>query len=216
MKIHTYHERLRGFDRGEILPIWEASWRRHGWEPVIHYRWEADAHPDAAHYKAVITRLPTVNPPAYEQACWRRWLVAARVGGYWCDDDLVNCGFTPDDARSDVRPSVNSTLFAWHDKDHPNCGLLLGTRRDYQRFVHQVLYGHLDIGTHNGQPHTSDMFLWNRFYLCGHVESVRGAMCEHPHPARLVHCSTEAVAAAGQTKPAAMRAWLDSTAPKPA
>ena len=40
---------------------------------------ESDAmpHPYYHRWKSLFPRVPTVNPPLYEQACYLRWLVAA-------------------------------------------------------------------------------------------------------------------------------------------
>jgi hypothetical protein len=211
MTVHTYHEPVPGMDRAEILSLWAESWRRHGWEPVVHTRAEASAHPQAGSYETRITGLPTVNSRAYEEACWRRWLVAAQVGGFWCDDDLVNVGFTAEEARDGMAQHVWVERFlAWHDGAHPNAGLLLGTRGHYQDFVDRVLSGELlTVDCLNGQPHTSDMYLWHHFWRAGVTHDVRGVMACYGVPAamnaRLIHCSYDATTARGVDRVAAIR-----------
>lgn len=214
MTVHTYHEALAGFERAEILELWAESWRRHGWTPQIHTRAEATAHPQAAAYESAIARLPTVNSRGYEDACWRRWLVAAQVGGFWCDDDLVNVGFTVDLARDGMAAPGDGVakIIAWHDGAHPNAGLMLGTQQHFQKlFVDRVLKGHgvelLD--SINGAPHTSDMYLWHLLWLAGLVRDVRRVMDTYGKPgaltAKLIHCSYDATTARGTNRLAAMR-----------
>lgn len=212
MNVHTYHEPVPGMDRTEILSLWAESWRRHGWEPVVHTRAEASAHPQAGSYETRITGLPTVNPRAYEEACWRRWLVAAQVGGFWCDDDLVNVGFTAEEARDGMAKFGlgGPRLIAWHDGAHPNTGLLLGTRQNFQDFVDCVLTNRPFLTDRiNGSPHTSDMYLWHELWRAGLTHDVRGVMDCYGKPgamhARLIHCSYDATTARGVDRVAAIR-----------
>lgn len=211
MTVHTYHEAVPGMDRTEILSLWAESWRQHGWEPVVHTRAEASAHPQAGSYETVISGLPTVNPRAYEEACWRRWLVAAQVGGFWCDDDLVNVGFTAEEAREGMaQHGLQARLLAWHDGAHPNVGLLLGTRGHYQEFVDRLLFGGLPrLDIINGQPHTSDMYVWHEFWRRDLTQDVRWVMACYGVPAamhaRLIHCSHDATTARGVDRVAAIR-----------
>jgi hypothetical protein len=211
MTVHTYHEPVEGMDRTEILELWAESWRRHGWEPVVHGRAEATAHPEAAAYELAIARLPTVNPRAYEDACWRRWLVAAQVGGFWCDDDLINVSFTAEEARDGMaRHGLQARLLAWHDGAHPNAGLLLGMRVHFQELVDRVLAGRVGkLDVINGQPHTSDMYLWHELWRDGRTHDVRGVMDCYGKPgalhARLIHCSYDATTARGVDRVAAIR-----------
>jgi hypothetical protein len=211
MTVHTYHEPVPGMDRTEILSLWAESWRRQGWEPVVHTRAEASAHPQAGSYETVITGLPTVNSRAYEEACWRRWLVAAQVGGFWCDDDLVNVGFTAEEARDGMaQHGLQARLLAWHDGAHPNAGLLLGSRGHYQEFVDDVLRGvDRELDVINGQLHTSDMYLWHELWRRQRIHDVRGVMACYGVPAamhaRLIHCSYDATTACGVDRVAAIR-----------
>ena len=212
MTVHTYHEALAGFERAEILELWAESWRRHAWTPQIHTRAEATAHPQAAAYESAIARLPTVNSRGYEDACWRRWLVAAQVGGFWCDDDLVNVGFTVDLARDGMAAhgAGGAKIIAWHDGAHPNAGLMLGARYHFQDFVGGVLANQgILMDRINGAPHTSDMYLWHDLWRAGLVRDVRGVMDCYGKPgaltAKLIHCSYDATTARGTHRLAAMR-----------
>jgi hypothetical protein len=204
--IHTYHEPLPGVDRGEILELWAESWRRHGWIPVVHYSAQALAHPRALVYGQIAAALPTVNAPEYELACWRRWLVAAQCGGFWCDDDLVNCGLRPRHALA--QNSGDKPFLAFHAGDMPNTGLLFGGRALFEEFlVNRVCAGLVPVGLHEGRPHTSDMFLWQQLHRDGLFEDVRDVADDYGKPGdlKLVHCSHGSTAAAGTTRVEAMR-----------
>lgn len=206
MIIHTYHEPLPGFDRGEILQLWAESWRQHGWIPVVHRLPEALAHPRSAVFCAVASELPTVNPPGYELACWRRWLVAAQTGGFWCDDDLVNCGFAPPPEFKEFKYGLRFT--AWHEHDVPNTGLMWGLPMTFEDFfVQRVLGGEVPLTKVNGRPHTSDMHLWQQMHREGKFRSVRGVADGYGKPGnwKLVHCSHHHAGEAGLSQVEAMR-----------
>ena len=55
---------VEGMDRTEILELWAESWRRHGWEPVVHTRAEAAKHPKAGVYDRLIAKLEGGNDPS--------------------------------------------------------------------------------------------------------------------------------------------------------
>jgi hypothetical protein len=206
MIIHTYHEPLPGVDRGEILELWAESWRRHGWIPVIHCRGHAREHSRALVYEAVAAALPTVNPSEYELACWRRWLVAAQCGGFWCDDDLVNCGFKPRHALA--HNDGEHPFVAFHAGDTPNTGLMFGGRSAFEEFfVNRVCAGLVPIGREQDRPHTSDMFLWQQLHRDGLFQDVRDMADGYGKPGdlKLVHCSHGHTADAGTTQVEAMR-----------
>lgn len=204
MIIHTYHEPLPGVDRGEILQLWAASWRRHGWIPVVHQLPEALAHPRSAVFCAVASELPTVNPPGYELACWRRWLVAAQTGGFWCDDDLVNCGFEPPPEHQPPGPLFK----AWHEHDVPNTGLMWSVAKVFDfAFVQRVLEGDVPLIKVNERPHTSDMHLWQQMHREGKFASEHGVADGYGKPGnwKLVHCSHHHAGEAGLSQVEAMR-----------
>jgi hypothetical protein len=67
-----------------------------GWNPVVLYDHHAKAHPLYDLLKESVSKLPTINVPEYELACYLRWLaVAARGGGFMSDYDVVNYSFKP-------------------------------------------------------------------------------------------------------------------------
>ena len=217
MIIHAYHESVPGMERAEMLGLWAQSWRAHGWIPVVHGLEEARAHPRFAVYDRVIRELPTVNSPAYEAACWRRWLVAAQTGGFWCDTDLINTGINP-------APELgwfNAAFHAIHDGEFPNMGLLCGRGDAFElRFVNQVLRGSVPLTEHNGRPHTSDMFVWRKLHQAGEVGASRDVMATWGQPgaqhAQLIHCSYDATTGRGQDRLAVIRGLVEPNSPSSA
>lgn len=81
-------------DQRELLRYWEASWRKHGWEPVVLTPREARANPLFSKLDQIVKTYPTRNPRAYEEACYHRWLALQHAGGGWMTDyDVMNYGF---------------------------------------------------------------------------------------------------------------------------
>lgn len=215
MVIHTYWEPLTpdGFPDGEeMLRLWSESWKRHGWIPVVHGISQASIHPNARVFNAITYEFPTVNPANYERACWRRWLVAAQTGGFWCDADLVNTGFKPRHALGEA--AGKAPFMAWHEGDTPNCGLIGGPAAAFQSiFVGRVLAGMVPLTKENGRDHTSDMFLWQALHREGMFRSVRGVSDGYGKPGdwKLVHCSHHHAREAGLTQIEAMRKLVNAT-----
>jgi len=84
-------------DHVAVTAMWETSWRAYGWEPVKLNAADATSHP---YYDAIANsdwlRL-TINAWPYMRACYCKWMVMTRVGGLYCDPDILNYGFTPND-----------------------------------------------------------------------------------------------------------------------
>jgi hypothetical protein len=97
MVVYTYYEALPGMTgQGEIIRLWEQSWRKRGWTPRILTPRDAKAHPRFAEFDARINTYPTANNRQYENCCYHRWLALAQVGGGWMTDtDVINFAFFP-------------------------------------------------------------------------------------------------------------------------
>lgn len=106
MKAYCYFQPIDDpqFDQhAELVRRWKASWMRAGWDVVVLTERNARCHPAWAWFHAKIKDLPTVNPVAYENACFLRWLALAtemRPGevAVFGDYDVLNLGFRPGDA----------------------------------------------------------------------------------------------------------------------
>lgn len=79
MNIHSYVEDIPEFPHERLMvALWEASWRRLGWNPVILTRADAARHPLARTLEEHVTAsLPSDNHPAYERAYYFRWCALA-------------------------------------------------------------------------------------------------------------------------------------------
>ena len=97
-RVYTYYEFVPGLVRDDaVMMLWRESWQRHGWEPRLLSRHDANRHPRSEAFMAKVRRFPTRNPANYDLVCWYRWLAFARAGGgLMTDMDTINHGLTPD------------------------------------------------------------------------------------------------------------------------
>ena len=128
MQVFTYYARLpiggalgalkmvkNERDQRAVIAVWERSWRRYGWEPVV--LGEADAvqaDADWTRQFEVATHLyDSPNPRQYEMACYLRWVAMSARGGLMTDYDVLNLGFSPEDwtrLRARFAPSFPLSL----------------------------------------------------------------------------------------------------------
>jgi hypothetical protein len=105
MRVYAYHEDIQVFNHEHLIRLWEHTWSRFGWRPVLlgyeHFR----AHPLSKELDCAVTRFPSLNYFYYERACFRRWLAMATVGGGLMTDYDVMCnGFTCDSVPKTGKP----------------------------------------------------------------------------------------------------------------
>lgn len=150
MKIYTYHEYVPELPTANgLLPIWEESWRKNGWEPVILDRSHAEQHPNYKEFLEKYKSLPTVNASGYELACYLRWLAMAVVGGGWMSDsDVMSYGFRPHAAPE------NMTIWS-HGGSICPC-LVSGSSEQYTHAASVFAAWQGQTNLENGQPHASD------------------------------------------------------------
>lgn len=207
--------------RHEIQDVWCRSWEQQNWVPVIHTKADAELHPLFKLYDKAIRRFPTVNHPDYELACWRRWLVADLVGGYWCDDDVVNVNLDAQTFAGSWENLERPCPSAWPINGQPNCGLMhIQRQSNMETFITCVLEGNVPIRQepcHHDRrvfaKHSSDMFLWERLACLWppRFMSPLNELVSYFHEQKttpLVHCSSNSVRIAGVDKTAAMRLLL--------
>jgi len=162
---------------GELLSLWEKTWKTHGWNPIVLHSHEFPQHDDC--YAPLLERintLPTINPRDYENACYLRWLamyqVACKRPGevLWMSDyDVMNHGVSPFD------PGSGLTI---HDSEGTPC-LVSGDAEAYRKLVNWILEctgvfgdGVNDISYHRKQTdrlHVSDMTIFKRHQQAGQV-----------------------------------------------
>lgn len=94
MRIYTYFDcSPRAPGQGDVIRLWRDSWQHRGWEPrilnprtFVAHRW----------FKPLrkIVRECCADP--VDQIRRMRWLALAVAGGGWfCEYDVMNYGFTP-------------------------------------------------------------------------------------------------------------------------
>lgn len=93
MNIYTYWQpvpELNMIDEFRLLLLWRENWIANGFSPVVLNEYVAQQHPYFEEYNAIVSQFPTVNPVAYERACFLRHLAMAQAGGgFLCDYDVM-------------------------------------------------------------------------------------------------------------------------------
>ena len=90
-------------DSLELIKLWEKSWSNNGWDPVVvsledskkHHRYHEI---DIKDYASNLYKY-SINNPNYLELCYSRWFAYACQDGFWSDYDVMNYGFTPEDAQ---------------------------------------------------------------------------------------------------------------------
>jgi hypothetical protein len=224
MNIYTYYDNVLDMSSEtqlELIEIWKESWSKYGWNPIVL---------DSSHLNYLdvemeyLKKLPSVNPENYEMSCFLRWNAMANVGGGWmCDYDVINCGFSPIDAENYKSMSILQM--------NVPC-LVYGTTEDYNRifkiFSTQSLNFTTFIKTDKGElEHVSDMIVistlkkihytpridFSDFYEDDFINCY-DRIDEYPKldnsyrcnnkPSVLVHCSASSCHASNLTKKEAM------------
>jgi len=155
MNVFTYHEELEGYpDCKELLLLWSASWRRHGWTPIILGREQAEAHRLYARLNAAVVKLPAANAVAYETSCYLRWLALAQVGGgLMVDTDVINYGYRPRDLVCPCCPLAMPSKPISLEPHKVPCSIF-ASDKSCETFAHSFIYA----GEHSeGMEATSDM-----------------------------------------------------------
>ncbi|MEI7781217.1 MAG: hypothetical protein WCJ18_04735 [Planctomycetota bacterium] len=98
------------------MELHEETFAAHGWRVVRVGMAEARRHPLHAWFDGLDWFYSlSVNPPRYTRICYMRWLAYASAGLPFADLDVINFGFTPDDARpllASPKPALISTANA--------------------------------------------------------------------------------------------------------
>ena len=101
--VFTYHQKIPTWDHGTIVKVWKQNWKRHNWRPIVMGREMAKRHTMFGDFITKIRTFPTINDPAYEEACYIRWLAlevmmdATDGRATMSDYDVFNNGFTRED-----------------------------------------------------------------------------------------------------------------------
>lgn len=99
MKVYTYFTpvpELNLDDEMLLLTVWQDNWRANGFEPIVLSERDAASSKAYEPYCNYIAQFPTLNPRAYERACFLRWLAMVQVGGgIMTDADVMCYGWKP-------------------------------------------------------------------------------------------------------------------------
>lgn len=207
----------------EVFTVWRLSWHLAGWKTVLLSEVDTRSSPGICDYGRLLRRHPTVNPKDYEYACFLRWEAYKQ----WMrehgvsevlvtDNDVVNCGYTPDDwgvDRGQLPRGLDFCLLG-HDQT-PSIAWLNPQGADTLR----GWFSHLergDIECINGQAHVSDQTVianrWERLgYATPEQRRDRPHLCSDlavPIPAPLRHCSNRGCHKTGNSDKAAAMAKL--------
>lgn len=153
MNVYTYFEPLNLNDAKELIPLWVGAWKRVGCTPVVLMPMDAVQASDYHEFVARVGSYPTVNPPAYELACYVRWLAfreALADSGFGLMVDL--------DVLPRSEPHVTGLIHGdvvFYDPARVPCAVEatpLGAR-----MIVDFLARSPAISQHDGRPHTSDM-----------------------------------------------------------
>ena len=87
----------------ELLKLWEESFRKQGWEPVVLCKEDVKTHPRFDFFFEHFNSKPTEYPRTFTNACWLRHLAAAHFGNLHnenvalFDMDVICYGMEPRD-----------------------------------------------------------------------------------------------------------------------
>jgi hypothetical protein len=87
----------------ELIKLWKKSWSDNGWNPIVLSLEDAKRHPrykeiDLTDYSSNLYKH-SINGSDYLELCYSRWFAYGCYEGFWSDYDVINYGFTPEDAH---------------------------------------------------------------------------------------------------------------------
>lgn len=192
MKIYTYYDEVLE-NQIEIIEIWKESWIKNGWDPIVLDRKSINCSDEQINY---LENLPSVNPKKYEMACFLRWNAMSNIGGGWmCDYDVINLGFTPEDSKKYESISIL--------QGHVPC-LVYGTPEDYMN-IFNIFTTESFLTMEYGDSHTSDMIVIANI---ANRESINCLNIVDDYPKKeesiLIHCSAGSCKSMSMSKKEAM------------
>lgn len=161
MKIYTYYENIN-LNHPKILDIWNYSWARLGFEPVILDEKDAKKSTLYAKYSRVVKKLPTVNPVGFDYHCFMRYLAVSAIAFdniiISTEPDVINYSLCPEDIISMKIGNIvqYSVVPALH------IGINLGFTNFCEQLIEHKLQ-HED--NYMGRPHLSDQDFIARYNI---------------------------------------------------
>lgn len=157
MNVYTYFEPLNLNDAKELIPLWVGAWKRVGCTPVVLMPSDVVQADDYHDFVARVSSYPTVNPPAYELACYVRWLALREAMDWQAQEHpsalMVDLDVIPRTALP-LPPTRLDVVF--HDPARVPCAVEVSWRGSKQ-VVNFLSKLPPTISQHDGRPHTSDM-----------------------------------------------------------
>lgn len=160
MIVNTYYTDCPKHNKSnelDLLHLWRGSWSARDVETRVITEQDAAAHPYFTEYREAVSKLPSVNTPEYELACWLRWLALAHVGGGFMSDYDV---FANGDRfhQSDIEEAAASSdnLHAFHTIN-PCPSFVYASAKSAERICREFASGKLGKRDMGGRTHYSDM-----------------------------------------------------------
>lgn len=113
-------------DNLALVELWKEAWMKAGWTPVVLGEEDAAKSPLYRVAKRIFEGFPTVNPKAYEMACYLRAVAMSEIGGWMADFDVFPL-LMPSDHLSD-----RISMFSGNERD-PNIPCLVCATQDQYR-----------------------------------------------------------------------------------
>lgn len=179
MIIYTYYEDILD-DQLELIETWKKSWSKYGWTPIVLTRDDVSASNNDINK---LLSLPSVNNKSYELSCYLRWKAMSKLGGWMCDYDVVNDGFTLDDALNYEPTSIL--------QNHVPC-LVYSDKLNYDKIFNLFLCD--DILKYseniNNEQHISDMMVIKGL-ISDNSQLIKpyNIVVDYPNKSKLIHCS---------------------------
>jgi hypothetical protein len=154
MNVYTYYEPLGLNDAKDLIPVWVAAWKRIGYKPVVLLPSDVVQCDDFHQFVARVSTYPTVNPAAYELACYVRWLAFREALGWQPEPTalMVDLDVVP---RAVLPPGPRLHNIYFHDPARVPCAVEASLSGAEQ--IVKFLLDRPTISQHDGRPHTSDM-----------------------------------------------------------
>lgn len=168
MIVYTYYEDLGNEAvEGPLLEEWFARWMEAGFKPVVLGKGAAEVFSSYELARIRLSRLPTVNDPRYELACYNRYMALGSrgtTGGLLMDYDVFP---VKDNVKEKIEYAIekhvtNPLQPLFMGNYAKQCVSFFPSRNALQVLLSQFLdYEPKEDDLYEGKPHVSDMTIVN-------------------------------------------------------
>lgn len=153
MKVYTYYENINFEYQNKVLEIWQKSWSKNGFDPVILNENDAKKSNLYEEYSNKIKQFPSVNSQGFDYHCFMRYLAVTCVEQdnliISTEPDVINYFLVPDDIHQMKKDYLTQYSIV------PT--LHLGSKNDYIDFCKNIISHELKKeDNYFGKPHLSD------------------------------------------------------------